>query len=106
MSCERHEEIDVNPQIIKLERRCPRLGGPVRFGYCLTGDGNGPPCFKILDCWWERFDVHRYLEDHLPAGQFKDLLQAGPPAPKVTSLVELIEAARQRAGVERSQAED
>ncbi len=78
-----------------LERRCPRLGGPVGFTYCRSCEPGRQPCFKIFDCWWETFDVVRYLKDHLPEEQFERLL-AAQPRPKIASLVELIEAARQR----------
>ena len=32
----------------RLERRCPRLGGPITFGYCRAAEDNGNPCFKVL----------------------------------------------------------
>ncbi len=76
-----------------LERRCPRLGGPVSFSYCKTCDEVQQPCFKIIDCWWETFDVVRYLKDHLSEEQFKRLTKA-TPRPKIASLVELIEKAK------------
>jgi hypothetical protein len=79
----------------KLIRRCPRLGNPVPFEYCEACDDNQQPCFKILDCWWEYFDVVRYLKNRLPEDQFKRLMTT-PPKPKVTSLLELIEQARKR----------
>ena len=41
----------------RLVRRCPRLGGEVAFGYCKVCGGEKTPCFKVFDCWWERFDV-------------------------------------------------
>ena len=85
----------MDSKIKNLERRCPRLGGQIKFDYCLTAE-NHVPCFKIIDCWWERFDVYHYLETTLPAEQFDTLLKKEPPTPKATSLVELIEAARQR----------
>ena len=79
-----------NPEI-----RCPRLGGPVYFKYCMTcGDGKST-CFKIFDCWWEHFDVVQYLKDNLTENQFNHLM-AARPKPKVTSLIELIEQARKR----------
>lgn len=83
-------------KIKALERRCPRLGGPVGFNYCLAAENEQQPCFKIMDCWWEQFDVYHYLEKALPTAQFEALIQAAPPKPKATSLVELIEAARER----------
>lgn len=78
-----------------LEKRCPRLGSPVPFKYCLdTGDATGP-CFKIMDCWWEDFDIRSFLEKNLSPEALDRLLKAKPP-PKVASLVELIEQAKKR----------
>ncbi len=79
-----------------LERRCPRLGGPVSFFYCKTCEQDRQPCFKIIDCWWETFDVVRYLKDHLPEDQFNRLLSSRP-RPKIASLVDLVEQAKKNA---------
>jgi hypothetical protein len=78
-----------------LVRRCPRLGNPVPFNYCGICGDEQQPCFKILDCWWEHFDVVQYLKDNLSEDQFNRLTQARPKS-KVTSLIELIEQARKR----------
>jgi hypothetical protein len=78
-----------------LERRCPRLGGSVPFSYCKKGGEDQQPCFKIIDCWWETFDVVRYLKDNLPEDQFNQLMDTRP-RPKIASLVELIEQAKKR----------
>jgi hypothetical protein len=78
-----------------LIRRCPRLGNPVPFEYCEICGDNEQPCFKVLDCWWEHFDVVQYLQERLPQDQFNRLMRA-EPKPKIASLVELIEQARQR----------
>jgi hypothetical protein len=78
-----------------LVRRCPRLGNLVPFNYCEICGDDQQPCFKILDCWWEHFDVVQYLKDNLSEDQFNRLTQARP-TPKVTSLIELIEQARKR----------
>ncbi len=78
-----------------LLRRCPRLGNPVPFEYCEICGDEQQPCFKVLDCWWEHFDVVQYLKDNLTEDQFNHLWQARPK-PKVTSLIELIEQARKR----------
>ena len=86
----------MDSKIKNLERRCPRLGGQVRFDYCLAAENDEHPCFKIIDCWWERFDIYHYLEAALPPELFEALRQAEPPKPKTSSLVELIEAARER----------
>ncbi|MCU0585404.1 MAG: hypothetical protein MUC46_04955 [Desulfobacterales bacterium] len=78
--------------VAPLSRRCPRLGGPVTFGYCM-GCEPGGPCLKVIDCWWETFDIIGYLQDHLPADQFQSLMGARPK-PKIAALVELIEKIR------------
>ena len=78
-----------------LARRCPRLGCPVAFTYCLSCEPESEPCFKVIDCWWETFDVVGYLRDTLTEEQFNRLLCARPRT-KICSLVELIEQAKQR----------
>jgi len=78
-----------------LQRRCPRLGGPITFQYCReTGEG-GLPCWKVVDCWWEYFDVLSVLKENLPAEKFNRILTASPK-PKITSLIELAQAAKKR----------
>jgi hypothetical protein len=82
-------------------RRCPRLGGPIRFGYCRTAGEDGGPCRKSLDCWWERFDVAGHLRRILGPERlaaFAALADRGP-RPKVTSLLDQIRAARSRTGM-------
>jgi hypothetical protein len=78
----------------QLARYCPRLGGPVAFSYCLRCEQE-QPCFKVVDCWWETFDIVQDLRDHLPADQFDRVMNA-QPRPKISSLVEMIAQARQR----------
>ncbi|MEW5734344.1 MAG: hypothetical protein AB1921_05795 [Thermodesulfobacteriota bacterium] len=76
-------------------RRCPRLGSPVLFAYCrITGEA-GLPCFKIFDCWWEKFDVVSFLKEEMDPADFEKLT-GFKPKPKVVSLVELIEKAKRR----------
>ncbi len=79
------------------ERRCPLLGGPVTFGYCLTCGADRQPCWKIVDCWWERCDVVARLRTLLAPQALEALLQARPK-PKITSILEFIEQARRRCG--------
>ena len=81
----------------ELEMRCPRLGGPVNFGYCRREGRNDQPCFKILDCWWQRFDVAAYLESRLPREVFEALRQHRPQA-KITSLIDLVTEAQKNTG--------
>ena len=85
----------------KLQRRCPRLGSDVAFEYCLNHAAEKGPCFKICDCWWERFDVVDYLNQTL-GSEAVEKLQASKPPPKVASLVELIQQAQKRCGVSPS----
>ena len=76
-----------------LERRCPRLGGPVTFQYCKECGEDDLPCFKVLDCWWEAFDVVAYFKTRLTEDQMSRLIHA-KPKPKVSSLIDLIQQAK------------
>lgn len=78
---------------LQRQTRCPRLGSSVTFAYCLGGGEAGGPCFKICDCWWEIFDVVGYLQERLGPETVAKLARARP-APKVASLITLIEQAR------------
>lgn len=77
----------------KFERRCPRLGGPVKFVYCRTCGHEKSICHKIADCWWEYFDITGYLKTTLPEHEFK-ALAAAKPKPKIASLMEIIAQAK------------
>jgi len=85
----------MDKNIDHLEQRCPKLGGVVSFQYCRTCGDDGLPCFKILDCWWEYFDVVTYLKKHLTEEQFNMLVNA-KQKPKILTLLELIEQAKKR----------
>lgn len=74
--------------------RCPRLGHQIHFTYCRTESG-GLPCFKILHCWQDRFDAASLLRAELTPEQWRRCFER-PPAPKMISLVELIEQARKQ----------
>ena len=80
-----------------LEMRCPRLGGPVDFGYCRRCGEYDRPCFKILDCWWQRFDVVGHLKSRLSPAEFEALARKRPPE-KITSLIDLIAQAHKNTG--------
>jgi hypothetical protein len=77
--------------------RCRRLGHDVAFGYCRQ-ESAGKPCRLILDCWWEQFDVRAFLQAHLPAEIMAEVERAGtsPPPPKVLSLLEIVQQAKER----------
>ena len=89
----------MKPSPDKLQRRCPRLGGPVSFYYCRTTGEEALPCWKLLDCWWEQFDVLGYVRTEYSQETVDKLIDARPK-PKVTSLIELIAAAKKRSGQE------
>jgi len=77
--------------------RCRRLGHEVAFGYCRQ-ETRGKPCRLILDCWWEHFDVRAFLQAHLSPEVMAEVEQAGasPPPPKVLSLLDIIQQAKDR----------
>jgi hypothetical protein len=78
-----------------LERRCPRLGGPVTFQYCKECGEDDLPCFKVLDCWWEAFDAVAYFKACLSEDQMNRLIHA-KPKPKISSLIDLIRQAKKQ----------
>ena len=80
-----------------LERRCPRLGGDVSFGYCKICGKDKTPCFKVIDCWWERFDVVSHMKACLSPDAFETLRKQRKPPDKVTNLLDLIQQAKERA---------
>ena len=75
--------------------RCRMLGHEVEFRYCRQGsrvDGEDSPCRKILDCWFETFDVEEFIRENYGQAMIDEILQ--PPKPKMASILELIEQAR------------
>jgi hypothetical protein len=72
--------------------RCPKLGDEMTFAYCLRESGD-IPCSRIVNCWSSSFDVAAFLKDFLTPEQF-DKFSNSRPNDKVTSLIELIEAAK------------
>lgn len=74
-------------------RRCPRLGSPVLFAYCRIVGEEGLPCFKVFDCWWEKFDVVGFLRAEMNEADFERLVKTKPKN-KMVSLVEIMEKAK------------
>ena len=77
-----------------LELRCPRLGGEVTFAYCLR-EGGDLPCPRTIACWQPYFPVENYLRTILSQEQW-DRCFNRQPKEKITTLIELIEAAKNR----------
>ena len=65
------------------------------FRYCRECGEGDLPCFKVIDCWWEFFDVVEFFQNALTEEQFNRLLKL-KPKPKVASLVEMIDQAKKR----------
>ena len=78
---------------LECVEHCRKLGHHLTFHYCRTTDG-AALCPKILDCWFELFDIRAYLEQHYSKAEIDVLLE--PPKPKVATLLELIEKAKRR----------
>ena len=72
--------------------RCPRLGHQVSFSYCRI-ESAGLPCFKALDCWFEKFPVEKYLREELSPEEWEKAFEARSK-PKMASLLDLIEQAK------------
>ncbi|MFW6011795.1 MAG: hypothetical protein ACOC8R_01800 [Desulfosalsimonas sp.] len=84
-----------DPKKDNREIRCPRLGSIIPFRYCLISGEDSMPCFKIMDCWWEIFDVDSYLKENLPEDVYQSLASA-KSKPKVASIVEIAEEAMKK----------
>lgn len=77
-----------------LEIRCPRLGGEVTFSYC-EQEGGDNPCVRIITCWQSFFPVEAYLKGRMSQEAWERFL-GHAPKDKVSTLIELIEAAKIR----------
>ena len=72
--------------------RCPKLGDEMTFAYCIREDGD-LPCARIVRCWSLSFDVESFLKKNLTPQRWDNFMNS-PPGDKVTSLIELIAAAK------------
>ncbi len=70
---------------------CRKLGHYIEFKYCRL-ENNGIPCGKILDCWFKIFPVEEFVDSNYTDEE--KMLLFKPQAPKISSLIELIEKAR------------
>ena len=77
-----------------LELRCPRLGGEVKFSYCRK-EGGDLPCLRIITCWYPHFPVEQHLRANMTKDSW-DSFVGQMPKDKITTLMELIEAAKKR----------
>jgi hypothetical protein len=72
--------------------RCPKLGDEMTFAYCLR-ESVDLPCSRIERCWSSCFDISAFLKEILTPEQYNKFNNS-LPNDKVTSLIELIEAAK------------
>jgi len=69
------------------EGYCRKLGHHLNFQYCRT-ERNGKPCTKIYDCWFEKFDIAVFMQEHYSEADIDALNRI--PSPKANTILELI----------------
>lgn len=72
---------------------CRKLGHHLNFKYCRTERG-GEPCAKIFDCWYEKFDIRKFMQEHFTAESQENLTRPAPP--KAHTILDLIQQAQAR----------
>ncbi|OGV66869.1 MAG: hypothetical protein A3K18_30495 [Lentisphaerae bacterium RIFOXYA12_64_32] len=77
------------------------MGHDVPLLYCRTQEQK-TVCPKILDCWWEQFDIQAFLASVLTPSELNRLACPPPPA-KLVSILDLIERARRCSPEDSSQ---
>jgi hypothetical protein len=92
---------------MKLHReriiRCPRLGGEVPFSYCEREAGDFP-CRQVVRCWNAGFPVEEYLRETLTP-EVWDRFRSEVPKDRMTTLLDSVEAAKQRRKKQREAVE-
>ena len=73
-----------------LEIYCRMLGHPLTFSYCRSTEGS-TPCRRIIDCWFQRIPVQKYLEENFSDEALQQI--SSHPRDKVLTILELIEQA-------------
>ncbi|MBN1799183.1 MAG: hypothetical protein JW822_11450 [Spirochaetales bacterium] len=72
---------------------CRKLGHHLTFQYCRR-EKQGLPCKKIIDCWFDKFNIQNYLKEYYKMDELAHIFET--PRPKMETLVELIRQAQQR----------
>ena len=72
---------------------CRRLGHWLNFSYCRQ-EKDGLPCLKIMDCWFEKLSIEDFLKENYKEEEISYLFK--PSKQKITSIIELIEQAKNR----------
>jgi len=76
----------------QFKQRCRLLGHDVNFKYCRIVNNN-LPCSKIIDCWYEKISIQKYLNKYFDKDTIAKILS--PPKAKIATLYELIEKAKE-----------
>jgi hypothetical protein len=76
----------------KKDTRCRILGHDICFHYCRT-QGEDRLCRHIMNCWFESIPIESYLKKNYSEEALHTLWS--PPAPKMYTLLEMIEKAKQ-----------
>jgi hypothetical protein len=77
----------------KQEGYCKMLGHFLTFDYCRTAS-KGLPCSKVLDCWFQHFQIEKFISENYSIEEQKAIFE--PPKPKLLSITEILEQAQQR----------
>ena len=77
----------------ETEGYCKMLGHFLNFSYCRSCNMN-LPCSKVLDCWFQHFDIEKFINEHYSVEEQKKIFT--PQKPKMQSLAEILEQAQQR----------
>jgi hypothetical protein len=75
----------------ELKAYCRMLGHEIAFDYCRSCKRN-LPCRKILDCWFERVDIKKYMDENFTESEQEEIFK--PPQDKVSTIFDLIEKAK------------
>jgi hypothetical protein len=79
-------------EITYTQIRCPRLGNELNLSYCIKESGD-LPCSRILNCWLPCFDIISFLKETMAPDKLSKFINFRPKD-KITSLIDLIEAAK------------
>jgi hypothetical protein len=67
----------------------------VTFGYC-RAVADGLPCGRVLDCWFEVFEVAEYVRENYSADELRRVFK--PPEGKVAQILGILKEVRARQG--------
>jgi hypothetical protein len=70
---------------------CGSLGHNIPFKYCRSMNSE-LPCRKIKDCWFERIDIEKFIEENYSVSE-QERIFAEPPD-KISTILGLIKKAQ------------